>query len=700
MKYFSCLFLIVFFSSMSLFSQEKLRQHTVAKGETISEIAKKYQVEQSAIYELNPDAVNGIKLKSVLLIPTKAKKSNSISVRDSARDSSEKTHEVLPKETLYGITKQYKVSLEDLYKSNPNLEKEGLKTGQVLKLPQTALVDFPENKIAEKTIEVPKTNLSQKKNLKEEPAVVEIKNNNKIELPTNTIQHEVLPKESLYSIAKLYKITLSDLQKANSELGGKSLKVGQKINVPGQAEADSNLVADKKELKPEKENLVSTPAVVEKKNQKMENAVPVVVPAKVETTNESQAVVHEVLPKESLYSIAKLYKITLSDLQKANPELAGKSLKVGQKISVPGQAEAESTLVADTKEAKENLVLTPAVVEKKNQKMENAVPVVVPAKVETTKESQGVVHEVLPKESLYSIAKLYKITLSDLQKANPDLGKKSLKVGQKISIPGDIETNLIAASDTKEAKTQTESSVLTPAVVEKKGQDANPTNPAAIPSTVENLKEVVAYTHEVLPKETKYGIAKQYGLSVVELEKQNPAIAKNLLVGSKLKILSSKSIEKTASMQTAIAIETEYVKEKFEKTNTNITHDEAFVDQLISRASENIGTRYRSGGTTKEGFDCSGLMCYTFSESDIKLPRSSIEMASYGSKIDTQDAQKGDLIFFKTSGRGRITHVGMVVEVLDGEIKFIHSSNHGGVIISSTKESYYERSLVQINRVL
>ena len=596
MKYFSCLFLIVFFSSMSLFSQEKLRQHTVAKGETISEIAKKYQVEQSAIYELNPDAVNGIKLKSVLLIPTKTKKNNTILVRNSASDSSEKTHEVLAKETLYGITKQYKVSLEDLYKSNPNLEKEGLKTGQILKLPQTALVDFPENKIAEKTIEVPKTNLSQKKNLKEEP-VVEIKNNNKIELPTNTIQHEVLPKESLYSIAKLYKITLSDLQKANSELGGKSLKVGQKINVPGQPEADSTLVADTKEVK---ENLVSTPAVVEKKNQKTENAVPVVVPAKVETTNESQAVVHEVLPKESVYSIAKLYKITLSDLQKANPELGG----------------------------------------------------------------------------------------------------KSLKVGQKISIPGNIETNLIAASDTKEAKTQTENSVLTPAVVEKKGQDANPTNPAAIPSTVENPKEVVAYTHEVLPKETKYGIAKQYGLSVVELEKQNPAIAKNLLVGSKLKILSSKSIEKTASMQTAIAIETEYIKEKFETTNTNITHDEAFVDQLISRASENIGTRYRSGGTTKEGFDCSGLMCYTFSESDIKLPRSSIEMASYGSKIDTQDAQKGDLIFFKTSGRGRITHVGMVVEVLDGEIKFIHSSNHGGVIISSTKESYYERSLVQINRVL
>ena len=135
-------------------------------------------------------------------------------------------------------------------------------------------------------------------------------------------------------------------------------------------------------------------------------------------------------------------------------------------------------------------------------------------------------------------------------------------------------------------------------------------------------------------------------------------------------------------------------------SNENKEYDAAFVDQLIVTASENIGTRYRSGGTTPEGFDCSGLMCYTFANSDIKLPRSSNEMADYGSKIVTANAQKGDLIFFKTRGSRRINHVGMVVEVLDGEIKFIHSATHGGVIISSTKESYYERNLVQVNRVL
>ena len=63
---------------LTVFSQEKYTQHTVAKGETISGIAKKYNKKSSEIYELNPDARNGIKYKTVLLIPSKAKK-NSVS---------------------------------------------------------------------------------------------------------------------------------------------------------------------------------------------------------------------------------------------------------------------------------------------------------------------------------------------------------------------------------------------------------------------------------------------------------------------------------------------------------------------------------------------------------------------------------------------------------------------------------------------
>ena len=122
--------------------------------------------------------------------------------------------------------------------------------------------------------------------------------------------------------------------------------------------------------------------------------------------------------------------------------------------------------------------------------------------------------------------------------------------------------------------------------------------------------------------------------------------------------------------------------------------------QLINVASDNLGTSYRSGGTTPAGFDCSGLMYSTFKKFDITLPRSSHEMAEVGTEINPEKAKKGDLIFFINRGQHRINHVGMIVEVNGDEIKFIHSSTTGGVMISSLKESYYERTFKQINRII
>jgi cell wall-associated NlpC family hydrolase len=123
------------------------------------------------------------------------------------------------------------------------------------------------------------------------------------------------------------------------------------------------------------------------------------------------------------------------------------------------------------------------------------------------------------------------------------------------------------------------------------------------------------------------------------------------------------------------------------------------VSQLINTASDNLGINYRGGGSSKEGFDCSGLMYYTFKNFDITLPRSSHEMAKIGTKLNNNEIKKGDLVFFKTREKGVINHVGMVVEVLQDEIKFIHSSTSSGVIISSTKEPYYNKSFIQANRL-
>jgi len=140
------------------------------------------------------------------------------------------------------------------------------------------------------------------------------------------------------------------------------------------------------------------------------------------------------------------------------------------------------------------------------------------------------------------------------------------------------------------------------------------------------------------------------------------------------------------------------------KNETDIFIAEAnssyIADQLINVASDNLGIVYRAGGTSKNGFDCSGLVYSTFRKFDITLPRSSNEMAEIGTKIDLKDAKKGDLIFFINRGQHRINHVGMVVEVSGDEVKFIHSSTQSGVVISSIKEPYYQRTFAQINRVV
>ncbi|SHM67010.1 C40 family peptidase [Flavobacterium chilense] len=141
-------------------------------------------------------------------------------------------------------------------------------------------------------------------------------------------------------------------------------------------------------------------------------------------------------------------------------------------------------------------------------------------------------------------------------------------------------------------------------------------------------------------------------------------------------------------------------------TSTSVSKNESkrehkyIVNNLIEHATDNIGVRYKAGGTTKSGYDCSGLVFTTFESENIKLPRNSFEQAKVGKVIKFSDAQKGDLIFFRTNKSKQINHVGLIVEVNSNEIKFVHSSTSKGVIISSTKEPYYQNSFAQINRIV
>lgn len=481
MKYIRLIVITLFLCSINVFSQENNISHTIVKGETISSIAQKYNVSIASIYKLNPKAKKTLQLNQVLLIPnSEAKKANNLVTAD-AEKHTEINHQVLPKETLYGITKQFKTTTELLYKANPKLEAEGLKVGQTIIIPSG---------LTKMEIAGLSNSMTKETVVTEEKATV--------------LTHEVKPKESLYVIAKMYGVSLKELQNANSSIGKKGLRAGQIIEIPSNGK------------------LVENEVVVENKKQEV---------------------------KET------------------------------------------SSIVIESKET---------------------VPVV-------------------------------------------------------------------AENETKLKELKSTSQIQTSEIV-----------------------------HEVLPKETKYGIAKKYGITVADLEKQNPAIQQKLLVGSKLSIqVSNDKIEVASVASKEEVVESkETIKKSIKETpkdtiNTALSmSNEDLINQIIESASDKIGTRYRSGGTTTAGFDCSGFMCYAFGAFDIKLPRSSIEMASIGEKVNDENVQKGDLIFFKTNGRRHINHVGMVIDVADDEIKFIHSSTHSGVIISSTKEPYYQRNFAQVNRVV
>lgn len=123
-------------------------------------------------------------------------------------------------------------------------------------------------------------------------------------------------------------------------------------------------------------------------------------------------------------------------------------------------------------------------------------------------------------------------------------------------------------------------------------------------------------------------------------------------------------------------------------------------DIIIHTALLFSGVRYKYGGTTKSGMDCSGLLYTSFLEHDIALPRSSYEMAEEGKAIRLNEVIKGDLLFFKTNRGKRINHVGLVVEVQGDDIKFIHSTSSRGVIVSSLREGFWNYAFVKATRIL
>ncbi|HSR73508.1 MAG TPA: NlpC/P60 family protein [Sulfurovum sp.] len=139
--------------------------------------------------------------------------------------------------------------------------------------------------------------------------------------------------------------------------------------------------------------------------------------------------------------------------------------------------------------------------------------------------------------------------------------------------------------------------------------------------------------------------------------------------------------------------------EAAKKAGTTYRISEIDKQKLLEDAKYFKGGRYVWGGTTPEGFDCSGYVQYLYRKHNINLPRTAWEQSQKGQAVESDDLQKWDLLFFLTDKKRGIpiTHVGIYI----GDGNFIHAaSKKDGIIISPLTHGKYAKTFVSARRII
>ncbi len=128
-----------------------------------------------------------------------------------------------------------------------------------------------------------------------------------------------------------------------------------------------------------------------------------------------------------------------------------------------------------------------------------------------------------------------------------------------------------------------------------------------------------------------------------------------------------------------------------------------YIGDMLTFAHKFTGLRYRRGGKTPKGFDCSGFTSYVYRQFGISLNASSRSQYKQGTSIENDNLRPGDLVFFGGRGGSKkvVGHVGIVVNVNtdNGTFDFIHSACSSGITVSNSTEPYYNRRYIGARRV-
>lgn len=116
-------------------------------------------------------------------------------------------------------------------------------------------------------------------------------------------------------------------------------------------------------------------------------------------------------------------------------------------------------------------------------------------------------------------------------------------------------------------------------------------------------------------------------------------------------------------------------------------------DQAAAVAMQQIGVPYRYGGSTPHGFDCSGLIYYSYSKVGKNVPRTTGSLWSGIQPVAKSQMRVGDVLFFRIEGK--MSHVGMYI----GDNQFVHAPSSGKVVtVGSLQSDFYRKALLRAGR--
>lgn len=266
MRIFKIYYLFFILLSTSLVAQQ-VKEYKTERGESLRDVAKKFDVGYRDLMKANPDISRWPKENTLVHIPINEPKLDKTIKRpkdlrpDDVSDlvqvtsiDSLQVHVVKPKETLYSLSKLYKVPMATLIKENPVLSVDGLKIGQELKVPYR------------------------------EPEILKASKN-----------HIVKGKETWYGISKMYHVTIDALKIANPEISVNGLKIGSVLEIP-----------------------VSDDPAAQKQIS--------------ENPNKNS---HVIAKGETLYSVSKSYGIGVDELLAVNDTIVIDSLVIGTVLELP-----------------------------------------------------------------------------------------------------------------------------------------------------------------------------------------------------------------------------------------------------------------------------------------------------------------------------------------------------------------------------